>query len=435
MGLAGATATNLLGMIGVGPFLTLPAMLTAMGGPHILFAWLAGALLALCDGLVYAHLAAALPGSGGSYVYLREAYRPLGLGKLMGFLYIFQVILVAPLSISSGAVGFANYLQNLVRLSPIQQHGVAAILCLLMTALLYRPTVSVARLSILMLGVVLLTVGWVIGAGLLSFSWRQACDFPAEAWQWDRAFWSRLGAASLLAMYNYGGYNNVCNLGDEIRTPAKTLPRAIVLSILMVVGIYLMISTLMLGTVPWQEAMHSQTIASTFIQKTFQNPLAGQRASQIMTGLILLVTAASLFSVILGYSRVPYAAARDGQFFSLFARVHPTGHFPHISLLTLGCLSLPFCFLPLGKLINWLILVQIASQFIWQCAGVLLLRRYRQDLKQPFVMWFYPLPALLSLALWMAVFLSAEAQGQMFALGFLGVGVLAFRLFESTRLP
>jgi len=196
-----------------------------------------------------------------------------------------------------------------------------------------------------------------------------------------------------------------------------------------------MISTLMLGTVPWQEAMHSQTIASTFIQKTFQNPLAGQRASQIMTGLILLVTAASLFSVILGYSRVPYAAARDGQFFSLFARVHPTGHFPHISLLTLGCLSLPFCFLPLGKLINWLILVQIASQFIWQCAGVLLLRRYRQDLKQPFVMWFYPLPALLSLALWMAVFLSAEAQGQMFALGFLGVGVLAFRLFESTRLP
>ena len=86
-------------------------MLSAMGGPHILYAWLAGAVLALCDGLVYAQLGAALPGSGGPYLYLREAYRPFGLGGLMGFLFIFQVMLIAPLSIASGAVGFADYLR------------------------------------------------------------------------------------------------------------------------------------------------------------------------------------------------------------------------------------------------------------------------------------------------------------------------------------
>lgn len=410
----------MLGMIGVGPFLTLPAMLTAMGGPHILYAWLAGALLALCDGLVYAQLAAALPGSGGSYVYLREAYRPFGLGKVMAFLYIFQVILVAPLSISAGGVGFASYLSFFVPLSNLHKGLAAATVCALMTALLYRPTSTLSKMSVAMLVVVILTVAWVIGAGLFSFSWAQAFDFPRD----DR-LWQHVGAVSLLAMYNYGGYNNVCNLGDEIRTPHKTMPRAIVGSILLVVALYLALSTVILGTVPWRQAAASPTIASDFIGR-----VNGPLAAQVMTGLILFVTAASLFSVILGYSRVPYAAALDGQFFSVFARVHPRGHFPHISLLTLGGLSLPFCFLSLERLISWLILVQILSQFLWQCAGVILLRRYRRDLKQPFTMWFYPLPALLSLGLWSYVFWSAPRDGQLFALAFLVTGLIAFRLFE-----
>lgn len=417
----GATATNMLGMIGVGPFLTLPAMLTAMGGPHILYAWLAGAILALCDGLVYAQLAAALPGSGGSYVYLREAYRPFGLGRFMAFLYIFQVILVAPLSISAGGVGFASYLGFFVTLTPLQKSLAAAAICAIMTWLLYRPTATLGKMSVAMLVVVIVTVVWVIGAGLLHFSWAQAFDFPE-----DPQLWQHVGAVSLLAMYNYGGYNNVCNLGDEIRTPWKTMPRAIVGSILLVVILYLALSTVILGTVPWQTAATSPTIASDFIGQ-----VNGPVAARVMTGLILFVTAASLFSVILGYSRVPYAAARDGQFFPIFARVHPTGHFPHISLLTLGGLALPFCFLSLDRLISWLILVQILSQFVWQCAGVILLRRYRKDLNQPFTMWLYPLPALLSLVLWIYVFLSAPWNGQLFTLGFLALGLLAYRALDQ----
>ena len=410
----------MLGMIGVGPFLTLPAMLTAMGGPHILYAWLAGALLALCDGLVYAQLAAALPGSGGSYIYLREAYRPFGLGRLMAFLYIFQVILVAPLSISAGGVGFASYLGFFVALTPMQKSLAAAAICAFMTWLLYRPTATLGKLSVAMLAVVVFTVIWVIVAGLLNFSWSQAFDFPS-----DPQLLKHVGAVSLLAMYNYGGYNNVCNLGDEIRTPWKTMPRAIVGSIVLVVAIYLALSTVILGTIPWQKAAASPTIASDFIGQVH-----GPVAAQVMTGLILFVTAASLFSVILGYSRVPYAAALDGQFFPVFARVHPKGHFPHVSLLTLGGLALPFCFLSLDRLISWLILVQILSQFIWQCAGVLLLRRYRKDLDQPFTMWLYPLPALLSLVLWLYVFASAAREGQLFAVGFLLIGLLAYRALD-----
>ena len=429
-----AVAANLLMMIGVGPFLTIPFMLTEMRGPHILYAWLAGALLALCDGLVYAQLGAALPGSGGPYVYLREAYKPFGAGPLMGFLFLFQVLLVAPLSIASGAVGFADYLRFYwTAMSGIAHDGVAASVAVVMTALLYRNIRDVGRLSVMMLVVVGVTVGWVVVAGLWQFSPALAFTFPPSAFTLDRDLVARIGAVSLLAMYNYGGYNNVCNIAEEIRDPGRTVPRAIVISILMVVALYIVMSTVIIGVIPWAEAQQTRTIASTFVERTFANPARGHAAAVLMTALILFVTASSLYAVILGYSRIPFAAAREGQFFPAFARLHPTKHFPHVSLVTLGALAVPFCFFSLGQIVNWLILVQIVSQFIWQCAGVMLLRRYRRDIAQPFVMWLYPVPALVALALWAYVFASAPAAGQLFALGFVAAGVGAYFVFERYR--
>ena len=186
MGLLQATATNIIGMVGVGPFLTIPFMVTAMHGPHIIYAWAFGAVLALCDGLVYAELGAALPGSGGPYVYLREAYRPFGLGRLMAFIFIFQLMLVAPLSVAGGAVGFADYLGFYwTTMTPLAHNLVAAGVCVAVTALLYRDITSIGRLAVVMLAVVLMTVGWVIVAGLFSFSWAQAFDFPPEARRLD----------------------------------------------------------------------------------------------------------------------------------------------------------------------------------------------------------------------------------------------------------
>src|SRR5262249_7455424 len=240
LGLPQAIAANVLVMIGVGPFLTIPFMLTAMGGPHILYAWLAGALLALCDGLVYAQLAAALPGTGGPYVYLREAYKPFGVGPLMGFLFLFQVLLVAPLSIASGAVGVADYLRCYwTTRSDGARTMTAAVLAAGMTALLYRNIRDVGRLSVVMLAGVGLTVGWVIVAGVWEFSAPQAFDFPSSAFTLNGDLLRRVGAVSLLAMYNYGGYNNVCNIAEEIRDPRRTVPRTIVASILIVVALYI----------------------------------------------------------------------------------------------------------------------------------------------------------------------------------------------------
>jgi amino acid transporter len=433
MGLLQATATNIIGMVGVGPFLTIPFMVTAMNGPHIVYAWAFGAVLALCDGLVYAELGAALPGSGGPYVYLREAYRPFGLGRLMAFIFIFQLMLVAPLSIAGGAVGFSDYLGFYwTTMTPLEHNLVAAAVCVAVTVLLYRDIRSVGRLAVVMLAVVLGTVGWVIVVGLFRFSWYQAFDFPPEARRLDAGLLRAMGAAGLLAMYNYGGYSNVCNIGEELRSPERTLPRAIVLSIIIVVVLYVVMSTVILGMIPWQEAQQSRTIASLFIARTFSDPAAGRIAAMVMTSLILFVTAASLYAVILGYSRIPFAAARDGQFFSVFGRLHPTKHFPHVSLLTIGLVTLPFCFFTLGQLVSWLVQVQILLQFVWQCAAVMLLRRYRPDVAKPFRMWLYPLPALVSLAMWIYIFLSAPGAGIAFSTAFLALAVAAYFVFDRT---
>jgi amino acid transporter len=170
-------------------------------------------------------------------------------------------------------------------------------------------------------------------------------------------------------------------------------------------------------------------VASVFIERTFTDPANGRIAGIVMTALILFVAAASLFAVILGYSRVPFAAARDGDFFRVFAKVHPTKHFPHVSLLVIGLISVPFCFFTLGQLVNWLMQVQILLRFIWQCAAVILLWEFRKDIPQPFKMWLYPLPAIVSGALWVYLFFTGPTEGIIFSVLFFAAGVGAYFLF------
>ena len=431
MGLLGATSTNIIGMVGIGPFLTIPLMVYAMGGPHIIWAWLVGALLSLADGLVYAQLGAALPGSGGPYIYLREAFRPFGLGRLMAFLFLFHFLLVAPLSLAGGAVGFADYLGfYLPELTGLPHHLAAAGVCVLVLFLLYRNIDSVERLSKAMLALVLATTGWVIVAGLIESPGLPSFMPPSG---FDASFWPALGAASVIAMYSFGGYNQVYNIAGEVKDPERNVPRSILLSIVVVAAIYIAMTTVMLELIPWQEAEASRTLASIFIARTVEDPGLAQLAGSVITALILFVAVASVFAFALGYSRMPYAAARDGQFFPIFGKVHPTRGFPHVSLVWLIAVSIPFCFFSLGELINWLMQVQILLRFAWQCVAVLLIARYRPDIPQPFRMWLYPIPALLSLALWIALFFTGPPTGVWFSLGFLGLGLIAYGVFRRNQ--
>src|SRR4051794_24704556 len=139
MGLFPALAANMLQMVGVGPFITIPLILSTMHGPQALVGWLLGALLATCDGLVWSELGSAMPDSGGSYDYLQQAFGPQSLGRLMAFLFLWQVMLAAPLTAASGGVGFADYARYLVpALTASAQKLLAVAVCLLATILLYR---------------------------------------------------------------------------------------------------------------------------------------------------------------------------------------------------------------------------------------------------------------------------------------------------------
>ena len=394
LGLFEAVSANMLEMIGVGPFLTIPLILSTMNGPQAMLGWLLGAIVAVCDGLVWAELGAAMPGSGGPYRYLSEAYGPKRLGRLMSFLFIWETIFLAPVSIGAGAVGFAQYTKFLwPRMGMSQGKAVAVSVCLVITFMLYRDIRSVGRLSIILWVTVMFTALAVTAAGLLNFHVQRVFDFPPHAFVLSKDFFVGLGGATLLAMYDYGGYNNACFFAGEVRRPERVIPRSILISIGLVGVLYLTMNLTIIGVVPWREAMHS-----TFIVSDLMNRLYGSRIAQVMTGLILFTTFASLFAVLLGYSRVPYAAAVDGRFFPIFGRLHRTKNFPYFSVAFIGISSAFASLLDLSDLITALIVIQVLVQFMAQVLAVTLIRRYRKDIHRPFQMWLYPVTSIIAFA-------------------------------------
>ena len=397
-----ATALNMIDMVGIGPFVVIPLVIANMHGPQCLIAWAAGALLALLDGCVWAELGAAMPLAGGSYNFLREAYGPLRWGRLMSFLFIWQTMFQAPLVIASGSIGFSQYLTYLVPLGRYQQKAVSGALVLLIVALLYRRISQIGRISLFLWVGVIATMLWLIVGGLTHFHAELAFTYPPGAWNFSWLFFLGLGAATQQTMYSYLGYYNVCHLGGEIRAPEKNIPRSIFISIVGIAVLYLVMQTGILGVVPWQEAQRSQFIVSTFVERLY-----GSGAAKFATGMILWIAAASLFSATLGYSRIPYAAAVDGTFFKVFARLHPTKRFPHVSLLALGAVAFVFSLLfKLRDVISAMLAMRILVQFVGGAIGLIILHRRWPAERLPFRMWLYPFPVIAVIVLWLAVFAS-----------------------------
>jgi amino acid transporter len=410
MGLGSATALNMIDMIGVGPFITMPLVLTAMGGPQALLGWVLGALLAVCDGLVSAELGAALPSSGGSYRYLREMYGPQRWGRLISFLFIWQVSFSAPLSYYWPGLEtvYAHHdaIVHIPWAGPLEASwivtpgtSIAVAICFFTVLLLYRRITAIGRLTKVLWFGVMGTIGWIIFAGLTHFNAARAFDFPPGAFTLSRQFFTGLGGAMLVATYDYWGYYNVCFLGDEIKDPGKNIPRALLLSILLVACLYLMMNLCILAVVPWREMLQAgQNNNGLYVVSLFMQRVYGAWAARLVTGLVILTAFASVFSLMLGYSRVPYAAAKDGNYFHAFARVHPVYRFPYISLLALGVVAAAFCFLRLKDAIAALVVIRLILQFLVQAIGSIVLRIRRPELPRPFRMWLYPLPALLASA-------------------------------------
>jgi len=431
-GLLSATALNMTNMIGVGPFITIPLLMSALGGPQAMLGWIVALVIVICDGMVWSELGAAMPGSGGSFNYLREAFGRERFGRLMAFLFVWQFVLSGPLEIASGYIGFAQYASYIW--TGLTRPGVIALVTvvgLVNIALLYRRINSIAKITISLWIGTLVTVLAVIVTGATHFNPSVAFDFPPGAFNFSIGFFLGLGAASRIGIYDYLGYYDVCYIGDEVRDPGRVIPRSILISTAAVAVIYLGINLSIIGVVPWREFVPAEAHPeSNFIVSTFMQKIYGTGVATIFTLLVLWTAFGSVFALLLGYSRIPYAAAESGYFFRVFGRLHPTKDFPYISLLVLGAISIVAGFFSLGTVIDALIVTRILVQFMGQAFGLILLRRQQPDMPRPYRMWLYPLPALVALAGWIFVFATTQVAVIVFGVAVLALGFLAFLLWS-----
>lgn len=396
-----ATSINMIDMVGIGPFVMLSVVIRSVGSNLFIWAWVFGAFTALVDGMIWSELGAAYPLAGGSYNFLKEAYGKKG-GRLMSFLFVWQTCLLSSLVVASGAIGFAQYFNYLVPLTFWEEKGVSALLVMLITALLYRNTREIGKISVFLWAGVIVTMLWIIVSGLTH---HQVAYSPLPSGGqslFSGTFALLVGQASVKTVYSYLGYYNVCHLGGEIRNPGRNIPRSIFISIICITILYLAMNWSVVSVIPWQQAMQSKFVISLFMEKLY-----GTRAAQIATLLVLWIAFASLFAVVLGYSRVPYAAAADGNFFPFFAKLHPRKDFPYISLLFVAGLGLVFSLLlRLENAISAILAMRILVQFVAQSIGVVILRRRRGTAGLPFKMWLYPLPVILSVSIWLFIWYS-----------------------------
>jgi amino acid transporter len=427
--LRGAIAVNVITMIGIGPLVTIPLVIAALGGPLALVGWIAGAIIALCDGMVWAELSSRLPGSGGTYVYLRAAFGERTLGRALAFLFNWQFLLYAPCLLASGYIGFANYAAYLypVAGSNVVAHDAVAVgIGILTIAALYRRTLHVASVGTLLAGTAVLTLVLVATAALSHAHFAQAFRLDAPI-HFNAGLLAGFGSALYITLYDYVGYAEVALVGDEVQRPQRTIPLAILLSVVLVAILYVALQIGILGVVPWRSlldahgipAAQAQYVGSFVVERTW-----GRTAAIGVTLLVLVTAFASVYGNLLGFSRIPFAAARDGAFIPAFARLHPRKEIPHVALFAVGALSLVASLFTLDQVIAFLTAGIVLVQGIAQIGALIRLRATMGD--APFRMPVYPIPALVALIGWTLAFIYTGFTAIALGVGWLLIGACVF---------
>ena len=428
MGLFPATSLNMAQMVGIGPFITIPLIISAVGGPQVMIGWVIGALIALCDGLVWAELGASMPRAGGTYNFLRQAFQ-YSTGKFMPFMFVWSILLVTPLIMATGMIGMTDYLGYFWHMTSVQSHLIAIGFTVLTVALLYRRIDTVARLTKILWAGMIVTVVLYLVAAYSHFHASLAFSFPHGAFDLSTsAFWTGLGAALALTIYDYLGYYTVAYLGDEVRDPGRVIPRSIIISIVAVLVIDLSMNVGTLGVIPWQQAEKSTSIGSDLLHHVW-----GGAGAATITILIIWTAFASVFTGLLGASRLPFGAARERLFFSPFGRLHPRLRFPHVSLLVMGLVTAVATLFSLTTVINALIALVIWVQFIGQIVALTILRRKQPGLRRPYRQWLYPVPSLLALIGWVYIFHASGWAAIRIMLIWTAAGIIAFLIWARVE--
>jgi len=423
-----ATAINMIDMVGIGPFVVISLIAQTLNGPYFLYAWIAGAFLSVVDGMAWSELGATFPLAGGSYNFLKEGFGKKG-GKLMSFLFVWQTMIQAPLVIASAAIGFAQYLTYIVPLNTLESKMVSGAVVLLIVFLLYRKIETIGKISVMLWIGVFVIMGWIIIGAFMHGNFLAPVKHINDGLQFNWTFVSALGFASVKSVYSYLGYYNVCHLGGEIINPEKNIPRSMFISIAAICFLYLMMNISVASVLPLHTIEKSNFVVSEYI-----HVIAGPTAAIIATGIILWVAFASVFSATLGYSRIPYAAAKDGAFFSVFAKLHPTKNFPYISLLVLGAVAFVFSLLfRLSEVITAILAMRILVQFVGQSIGLLLLHKRKGKSFFKWRMPLFPIPVILAICLWLYIFYSTDVKMMLIAGIIIMAGIITYIIKSKYR--
>ncbi|MEU3623085.1 amino acid permease [Amycolatopsis coloradensis] len=429
-----ATAINMTQMCGIGPFVTIPAMVATLGGPQAMFGWLIGALIALADGLIWAELGAALPGAGGTYVYLREAFGGRT-GRLMPFLFAWSAVLFIPLIMSTGIIGLVQYLGYLIP-GVADEGGTTGLgkiiglgVIVLVVLALFRRIGEIGKLTTVLFAIMLFAALSVIVAAFTHFDGAQAFAFTPGAFSFGGgAFWAGLGAGLIIAIYDYLGYNTSAYLGGEVRDPGRTLPRSIIFSILGIMSLYFLLQLGVLGSIPLEELKSATSVASTVLEQAW-----GTGAAKVITVFIVIAAIGSVFAGLLGGSRVPFEAARDKVFLPVFARLHPKLNLPTAGVLTMGVIAAIGSLFTLTAVINAAVTVLVLIQSLAQVAAIVVLRRRRPELDRPYRQWLYPIPTIIALLGWVYLYFSATWLSIGLSVGWIALGVAAFLAYAKAE--
>jgi len=398
-----AFSINMMNMFGTGPFITIPFLLASWDppGPHALTGYSIATLVAICDSFVWAELSSLMPHSGGTYVYVRECFGKDTLGRVLAFFYLWQFMVSAPLEIASGFTAMSQYLAYITNMNTFWQHGVVGCtFCLLTVMILYRDIKLVGRTTIVLGMVTLAAIAFTIVAGFSHFH-VENLRMPKDAFASSTSVILGLGVGMRIGIYDFSGYQDVCQMGDEVQRPRRNLPLACVGTCASVSVIYFAVYLAVLGYLPWdgpdgvvplaeEGGASSNYIMAVFCERMFSRGLA------VAFALVVVVTIfGSCVALLMGYTMVLYAAASGGYFFNIFAHEHATKKgLADYALVTLGLFSACCCFIDLSELIEAMLVPRLVLQYIVQTVGLMRIRgKFKHD-TELYRMPLYPLPCV-----------------------------------------
>jgi basic amino acid/polyamine antiporter, APA family len=419
LGLLSAVALVISGVIGLGIFVYPAAMAKSVGSPlWLLVVWLVMGLAALCGALCYGELATRFPEAGGGYVYLREAY-----GAHIAFLYGWMLLLVLDPGLTATlAVGLASYSSYIVPLSPLAMKmlGIGTILVLAGVNILgLRLGARVMLLlTLFKVGLLLFIVCYGFGSGLGSLS--NFTPFVAQR-PGSAPLFAALAGASVAGFFSFAGWWDLTKLAGEVRSPAKNLPRALILGLLIITIVYILTNAAFLYLVPLENFPADETSARTFAAQ-IGIALFGRTGGQIFSSIVVISALGSLAAYIMAAPRVYYAMARDGLFIKQIAAVHPRFGTPARAIALQALLaSVLVAVGTFDAIIAYFFFVTVVFIAL-TVAAIFFLRRRREDAKT-YRTPGYPLTPLFFLLIVAALLFMLAMNNPLQA--FLGVGVVA----------